>query len=248
MFALCVGCGGASAHSSAEQDAPPLDAVPDVTSTRIVEVRKIVIGWAGLDTAPASITRSEQEAAERAQTISALARSPGSNFGEVGREYGDRPPSIDRLERGTEASADLFEAAAALRVGAVSQPIRTAEGFVIVERRPDPLEGPAEVTARHILIAHVESRRAPEEITRTREEAMARAEELRGRALAGEDWDALHQEYTDEPNSPPGGDLGTFGRGSMVPSFEAAVFSLEVGGFSEIVETPFGFHLIQRTG
>lgn len=53
-------------------------------------------------------------------------------------------------------------------------------------------------------------------------------------------------QYSDDPGSKQfGGDLGWAKRGQMVPEFEAAAMSLEPGEFSEVVESKFGFHLIQ---
>lgn len=99
----------------------------------------------------------------------------------------------------------------------------------------------AEIRARHILIAY------PQEATQTqRDSAMDVAREVRQRAVEGEDFSALAQEYSDDPASAAqGGDLGFFGRGQMVPTFEQAAFGLDEGEMSEPVESPYGVHVIQ---
>jgi len=77
-------------------------------------------------------------------------------------------------------------------------------------------------------------------------EALALANELRDRILAGEDFAALAKAYSDDTTSAVnGGDLGWFGRGRMVPAFEEAAFSLPVGEVSEPVKTEYGYHLIE---
>jgi parvulin-like peptidyl-prolyl isomerase len=87
---------------------------------------------------------------------------------------------------------------------------------------------------------------APAPEPRSDEETLALAEELRQRILDGEDFAELAQEYSDDPGSgPEGGDLGWFGRGMMVPAFEEAAFSLEIGEISEPVRSDFGYHLIE---
>ena len=53
--------------------------------------------------------------------------------------------------------------------------------------------------------------------------------------------------HSDGPSGPKGGDLGRFERGQMVPKFDQAVFGLETGAISEVVETQFGYHIIKRT-
>ncbi|QLI81784.1 peptidylprolyl isomerase [Chitinibacter fontanus] len=57
---------------------------------------------------------------------------------------------------------------------------------------------------------------------------------------------ALASEHSTCPSGKQGGNLGQFGRGQMVPEFEAAVFSTEAGQITPaLVETQFGYHIIQ---
>lgn len=57
----------------------------------------------------------------------------------------------------------------------------------------------------------------------------------------------LAQKFSKCPSGREGGDLGEFGRGRMVPSFEEAAFALGVGETSKPVRTRFGYHIIHRT-
>ncbi len=102
-----------------------------------------------------------------------------------------------------------------------------------------------QVSASHILLMHEGSDRSS--ATRSKEEAAEKIAELKAEIDGGAEFAALAREHSDCPSGSKGGDLGTFGRGMMVAAFEEAVFGLEVGGLSDVVETSFGYHLIQRT-
>lgn len=63
----------------------------------------------------------------------------------------------------------------------------------------------------------------------------------------GASFEELARDFSQCPSGKDGGDLGEFGKGMMVPSFEKAAFALMPGEVSEPVRTQFGFHLIKRT-
>lgn len=70
--------------------------------------------------------------------------------------------------------------------------------------------------------------------------------ELRARILKGERFSTLALLYSEDPGSAKkGGELGFQGRGELVPEFEAAAFALKDGEISEVVETEYGYHIIQ---
>ena len=115
---------------------------------------------------------------------------------------------------------------------------------------PMPPQAPREMfAAKHLLVMYKGGRRAPENVTRTKEEAKARATEAQKKAKDGKSkFEDLVKEYSDEPKAGErGGDLGTFPKGSMVPEFQAALDKMKIGDISDVVETPFGFHVILRT-
>lgn len=100
---------------------------------------------------------------------------------------------------------------------------------------------PHQVRARHILVK-VEKGASQEQEQKLRE----KAEQIRERLLKGEDFASLAQKLSeDTASAQKGGDLGYFKKGDMVKPFEQAAFALKVGEISQVVRSPFGFHIIR---
>lgn len=77
-------------------------------------------------------------------------------------------------------------------------------------------------------------------------EVKDRLYKMRKRILDGERFSTLALLYSEDPGSAKkGGELGFHGRGEFAPEFEAAAFNLRDGEISEVIETEFGFHIIQ---
>jgi foldase protein PrsA len=91
------------------------------------------------------------------------------------------------------------------------------------------LDKPEQVRARHILVPDLKT-----------------AEMVEAKLKAGGNFAQLAKQYSTDPASKDkGGELGWFGHGQMVPSFDKAAFSLPVGKISQPVKSPFGYHIIQ---
>ena len=115
---------------------------------------------------------------------------------------------------------------------------------------PPPPKEEEKVSAAHVLVAYKGATRAAPTVTRTKDQAKKRAQEVLKKSKGKKpiDFAALAKEYSDDPGSGPrGGELGTFPRAAMVKPFADAAFALKPGEVSEIVETDFGFHVIKRT-
>jgi len=99
---------------------------------------------------------------------------------------------------------------------------------------------PESVNARHILLKVDE--KADE---KTKAEKKQKIEDLRKQLVGGADFAKLAGEQSDCPSKAKGGDLGTFPRGRMVKPFEDAAFSQKVNEIGPVVQTQFGYHIIQ---
>lgn len=101
----------------------------------------------------------------------------------------------------------------------------------------DQFQQGEQVRASHILFAIGDDQRLLE--------VMLAADTVRDLAISGEDFAVLSDTYSTVPPSVPGGDLGFFSRGQMIPEFEEVAFSLEPGQVSDLVISRFGVHIIK---
>jgi parvulin-like peptidyl-prolyl isomerase len=105
---------------------------------------------------------------------------------------------------------------------------------------PQLFEVEEQVRARQIII-----KTALTDDTKAVAAARVKAEEARRRALAGEDFAELAKELSEGPAAANGGEMPPFTRQQTTPQFANAAFSLEPGGISPVVRTPYGLHVIK---
>lgn len=104
------------------------------------------------------------------------------------------------------------------------------------------IEKSESVRARHILVAT-----KPDDSAAEKDRKRQFADSIRTQLLAGADFAMLAKAHSDCPSKNMGGDLGRFGRRKMVKPFSDAAFSQHVDAIGDVVETQFGFHVIQVT-
>jgi len=158
-----------------------------------------------------------------------------------------------KKEQSTSVDGAGSSTAAAPTTTNTKEPSMAAAGTMPV--KPDV--EPQHVQVQHILIGFAGS--VPQKpITRTKEEAKTLAYQLLDRARAGEDFDALVRQYTDD--SPPGiyglsgisvpPLPGEYPRDRMVPAFGNVGFALSPGNIGmadfDPEASPFGWHIIKR--
>ena len=251
---LGLGCGdddgaveeapAAVAASAAEViGAPVADAYPNEAC-----IRGVLVSYQGALAARENVTRNKEDARSRADALHARV-SGGDALADVARAEGDG----GRAERGGQLGtfaragwpglhANIKDAVFALDIGGVSSVIEADYGYIFVERCPVE-----KANSRHILIRYAGALNASDDITRTREEAMALATDVRSAAIVeGGDFEALARDRSEDSSASRGGNLGPLGKGLLHAPYEEALFSLEIEEISQVVETPFGFHIIER--
>ena len=107
-------------------------------------------------------------------------------------------------------------------------------------KQKDSFKIPETVHARHILLATKK-----EDDEKARAAKKTQAEALRKQLVEGADFAKLAEANSDCPSKDRGGDLGSFSKGQMVKEFEKAAFSQKTNEIGAVVETQFGYHIIQ---
>lgn len=176
----------------------------------------------------------------------------GEDFAAVAKgKYGSEDPSASN-NGGDLGYFNAFQmvypfedAAFNTPVGTVSEPFRTRFGYHIV-KVTDKRKARGTIKTAHLMVATPKTA-TPEDITN----AEKKINELYDKLMAGEKWDDLVREHSDDPSSSQkGGELPAFGTGTttrMVPAFEDVAFALKNDGdISKPVKTEYGYHIIKR--
>lgn len=120
------------------------------------------------------------------------------------------------------------------------------DGYSYITRKLNQKEG-GQVKSSHILVSYVGAQNAKPEITRTKEEAKAKAEELLAKVKKDpSSFTTTAVTESDGPSASKGGDLGFAAPGAMVPPYDKFIFNNAVGTLG-VVETDFGFHVVKVT-
>ena len=176
-------------------------------------------------------------------------RSKTEDFGRLAVAYSNSQTALKGGElgwrKGPELPTALAEIVAGMKVGDVSKPIATPNGFHLFKlndiRSTEGSRIEDQVHARHILIR---PNALQDDAT-----VKQKLEGIREKVLKGEDFAAFASSMSEDSGSAVnGGDLGWTGPGSFVPEFESTMAGLKDNEISEPFRTQFGWHIVQVLG
>jgi peptidyl-prolyl cis-trans isomerase SurA len=193
----------------------------------------------------------EQASADKIQTYRSRAEQAlaklrgGAPFAQVAAGFSDAQDALKGGELGwrpADRLPPLFaESLQKMKPGEASEVLRSPSGFHIVKlldrRSKDTPVVITQTHARHILIKTSE--------LVSENEAKTRLQEIKQRIDKGADFAEQARLHSEDGSAPQGGDLGWLSPGETVPEFESAMDALKVGQVSGLVQSGFGWHLIQ---
>jgi peptidyl-prolyl cis-trans isomerase SurA len=230
-------------EETVEEEAPPA-ADPNEACAQV-----IVVAWAGAEYAGDEIERDQAAARQKAEELRTRLEG-GEDFAEVARAESDAASTGPRgglmgtytRDEWPAPHMAIRDALFGLSVGQLSEVVEAPYGWVLMRRCPVE-----KIHTRHILIRYEGAKNAPEDITRSKEEALTLAGEVRVALSADDaDFEAIARERSEDGSAERGGDMGELGRGRLAAEYESVAWDLAPGGISDPVETEFGYHIIQR--
>ena len=199
---------------------------------------------------PEGLKRTRAEALKLAEGVR-ISVGKGDDFSALAVEVSNGPGRKQGGQLGNFTLAQLpayfgevGKVVAELEIGEVSEPFETEVGVHLVKRNPIP-KPPKIMAAKHILVMYRGAMRA-EKVTRSKDDAFARIKKVEEKLTGGQKFEELAKEYSDCPSGPKGGDLGLFKHHEMDKKFSDATQECVVGGYTKIIESAFGYHLIYR--
>lgn len=188
-----------------------------------------------------------KKAAQKAQNIVKELRA-GKDFSATALAVSNGQNALEGGDLGWRKTGEIpslfADLVGTMTIGEISDPIRSPSGFHIItiaDKKGGKSHLVTQTHARHILLKP--------SIIENNERIIQRLNQIRNRIINGEDFATMAKAYSeDTASASQGGDLGWFKPGTMVPEFDQALEQLQAGDISAVIQTSFGYHIIEVLG